>query len=211
MAIGTRPFCGFHDLDGARQGLADLAGHAVAFRTRHEVGLVQDHEVGAQQLVLVYFLERIVVVERGVVRRAAARCVAGSSAKRPAATAAPSTTATTPSTVTRERISGQLKAFTSGLGNARPDVSMTMCSGGAAGRAAPSAPARNRRQRCSRCSRWRARRCSPRGSSRCRSLQDLAVDAEIAELVDDDARAGGRRRSRARAGSASSCRRRGSR
>ena len=54
----------------------------------------------------------------------------GSSAKRPAATAAPSTTATTPSTVTREAISGQLKALTSGLGSARPEVSMTMCSGG---------------------------------------------------------------------------------
>ena len=62
-----------------------------------------------------------------------ARCRAiasGSSAKRPAATAAPSTTAITPSTVTREAISGQLKAFTSGLGSARPEVSMTMCSGG---------------------------------------------------------------------------------
>ena len=63
----------------------------------------------------------------------AARCAckaAGSSAKAPAATAGPSTTAMTPSTVTRERIAGQLKALTSGLGRARPEVSIRMCSGG---------------------------------------------------------------------------------
>ena len=36
----------------------------------------------------------------------------------------------TPSTVTRERIAGQLKALTSGLGRARPEVSIRMCSGG---------------------------------------------------------------------------------
>ena len=55
---------------------------------------------------------------------------AGSSTKAPAATAGPSITATTPSTVTRERIAGQLKAATSGLGSARPEVSIRMCSGG---------------------------------------------------------------------------------
>jgi hypothetical protein len=50
----------------------------------------------------------------------------GSGAKRRSATADPSITAMTPSTVTRVRISGQLKALTNGLGSARPDVSMTM-------------------------------------------------------------------------------------
>ena len=34
----------------------------------------------------------------------------------------------TPSTVTRVRTSGQVKALTSGFGRARPEVSMTMCS-----------------------------------------------------------------------------------
>ena len=55
---------------------------------------------------------------------------AGSSAKRPAATAGPSTTAITPSTVTRARMSGQPNAFSSGLGSASPLVSTRMCSGG---------------------------------------------------------------------------------
>ena len=55
---------------------------------------------------------------------------AGSAAKRPPATAAPSITATTPSTVVLVFTSGQAKALTSGLGSARPLVSMTMCSGG---------------------------------------------------------------------------------
>src|SRR5271166_1525163 len=54
---------------------------------------------------------------------------AGSSANRPSATAAASTTATTPSTVSFVRRSGQSKALTSGFGKARPDVSMTMWSG----------------------------------------------------------------------------------
>ena len=48
----------------------------------------------------------------------------------PAATAGPSTTATTPSTVTRVEISGQPKARTSGCGRARPEVSITIWSGG---------------------------------------------------------------------------------
>src|SRR3954470_18980262 len=63
----------------------------------------------------------------------AARCCAtasGLSANRPAAAAGPSTTAITPSTVTRVRTSGQLKARMSGFGKASPLVSITMCSGG---------------------------------------------------------------------------------
>ncbi len=65
----------------------------------------------------------------GSARRAASTS-SGSAAKRPAETAAASTTATTPSTVVRERTSGQAKACTSGFGNARPEVSMMIWSGG---------------------------------------------------------------------------------
>jgi hypothetical protein len=59
----------------------------------------------------------------------AARCAAtasGFDAKRPAATASASASAITPSTVMRERISGQSNAFSSGFGNANPDVSIRM-------------------------------------------------------------------------------------
>ena len=62
----------------------------------------------------------------------ASRCrstAATSGAKRPAATASASASAITPSTVMRDRISGQSKAFRSGLGRARPEVSIRMCSG----------------------------------------------------------------------------------
>ena len=53
---------------------------------------------------------------------------------------------------------GQVKAFTSGCGSARPDVSMTMWSGGiVAAEDLLHRRAENRRRRCSRCSRWRAR------------------------------------------------------
>ena len=63
----------------------------------------------------------------------ATRCAstaAGALANSPSRTAAASTTATTPSTVTRVRISGHLNAFNSGFGRASPEVSITMCSGG---------------------------------------------------------------------------------
>src|SRR6476620_8099727 len=55
----------------------------------------------------------------------AARCAftaSSSSAKRPSASALASTTVTTPSTVTRDLISGQLKARTRGCGSARREV-----------------------------------------------------------------------------------------
>ena len=61
-----------------------------------------------------------------------AATASSSSAKRPSASALASTTVTTPSTVTRDLISGQLKARTSGWGRARPEVSITMCWGGSA-------------------------------------------------------------------------------
>ena len=120
----------------------------------------------------------------------AARCAAtarGSSAKRPAAAAGPSTTAMTPSTVTRVRTSGQLKAFTSGFGSARPEVSMTMWSGGSGrfeqlldgrqevvGHGAADAAVGELDDVVLRAGRDAAAR------------QELAVDAELAELVDDE-------------------------
>ena len=57
-------------------------------------------------------------------------CTASTSgAKRPAATASASASAMTPSTVIRERIAGQSKAFRSGFGSARPEVSIRIWSG----------------------------------------------------------------------------------
>jgi len=110
----------------------------------------------------------------------------GSSAKRPAATAAPSTTATTPSTVTLEAISGQLKAFTSGLGKARPEVSMTMCSGGE-GRSsrAFSAGTKSVGHGAADAAVRQLDDAVLRAAFDAAALQDLAVDADIAELVDD--------------------------
>ena len=53
---------------------ADLArARCVALGVRHQVGLVEDHEVGAEELVLVDLLQRIVVVERLSSARCAAR------------------------------------------------------------------------------------------------------------------------------------------
>src|SRR5882757_5918141 len=49
---------------------------------------------------------------------------------RPSDSASASTTVTTPSTVARVRTAGQSNAFSSGCGNARPEVSMTMASSG---------------------------------------------------------------------------------
>jgi len=56
----------FDDFHRAGQGLADLAHHVLALGNGHEVSLVHHHEVGAQQLVLEHFFERIVVIERRV-------------------------------------------------------------------------------------------------------------------------------------------------
>ena len=125
---------------------------------RDQVGLVEHDEVGAGELVVEHLLERIVVVDRRVGGALRARRASGSSAKRPAATAAASITVTTPSTVTRVRISGQAKACTSGFGSARPEVSIDDVVGrlGAVDQAG-SGSAGNRRRRCSRCSRWPAR------------------------------------------------------
>ena len=44
--------------------LADLLRHVGALAGRHQVGLVQHHEIGAEQLILEHFFQRIVVIER---------------------------------------------------------------------------------------------------------------------------------------------------
>ena len=94
-------------------------------RLAGKIGLGQQHDIGAADLVLEHFRQRRLVVELS----SAARCAStasGSARKRPAATASASASAITPSTVMRERISGQSKAFNSGLGSARPEVSIRM-------------------------------------------------------------------------------------
>ena len=70
-----------------------------------QVGLVQDHQIGGAELLLEQLLERAVVIERGIggaLRLEAAEALANN----PSRTAAASTTAITPSTVTRVQISG---------------------------------------------------------------------------------------------------------
>ena len=54
----------FHDFHGLGQRLADIPGHRFQLGRRHQVGLVQDHEIGAQELILVDLFQRIVVIER---------------------------------------------------------------------------------------------------------------------------------------------------
>ena len=205
------PFARRDDLHRARQAPAISARNRVELGRRDKIGLVEHDDVGAQQLVLVDFLERIVVVERRVRGALRGDRFAGSSAKRPSATAAASTTAMTPSTVSLARSSGQSNALTSGFGNARPEVSMMMCSGWARARAAPRSPERNRRRRCSRCSRWPVRRCSPAG--RRSSPQRFRISPSTPTSPNSLMISARRRPSAAPAhgGSASSCRRRESR
>ena len=54
------------DLDRARQRRGDLGPQAIEPFRLDEVRLVEQHEIGAEELVLVDFLERIVVVERRI-------------------------------------------------------------------------------------------------------------------------------------------------
>ena len=177
-----------------------------------QIALRQDDQVGAGDLVLEHFLDRIVMVERlvGGALRLQARPCRRRPGLRPAP--APSTTAMTPSTVTRLFTDGHWKAWTSGLGRARPEVSIRMWStfgvtrqdlverrdeivGDGAADAAIG----------------QFDDVFLRAGVDAAALQDLAVDADIAELVDDDGQPLAARRSRADGGSASSCRRRGSR
>ena len=94
----------------------------------HQVALRQDDQIGAGDLVLEHLLDRIVMVERLVRRRAAPPAHPCRCATRPSASAGPSTTAMTPSTVTRLFTVGHWKAWTSGFGRASPEVSIRMWS-----------------------------------------------------------------------------------
>ncbi len=92
----------------------------------------------------------------------------------------------TPSTVSLARMSGQSNALTSGFGSARPEVSMMMWSGRGSRASRPSMAGRK--------SSATVQQMQPLASSTILSsgqdstpqdLQDLAVDADIAEFVDD--------------------------
>ena len=65
-----------------------------------QIGLVEHDQIGAGQLILEQLLDRAFVIERCRPRRGGHATASWSSAKRPAATAALSTTVITPSTVT---------------------------------------------------------------------------------------------------------------
>ena len=67
VGVDARAF-GLDDFDGARHRRPDLVRHARALGRAQQVGLVEHDEVGAQKLVLVDLLQRIVVIERGIVR-----------------------------------------------------------------------------------------------------------------------------------------------
>ena len=93
----------FDHLDGARHRAGDVAAHAHERVSINEVGFVEHDKIGAQKLILVDLLQGIFVVD-GRVGGPLRASFSGSSANRPAATAAASVTAITPSTVTRARI-----------------------------------------------------------------------------------------------------------
>ena len=111
--------------------LTEIASKASSSRHREEVGLAEDHQVGAVQLVLEQLLDRAVVLNAGN-----GGALGGHRGRvmgeAPGGRTGPSTTVTTPSTVTLAYISGQQKALSSGCGKASPEVSMTMWSGGSA-------------------------------------------------------------------------------
>ncbi len=151
----------------------------------------------------------------------ARRCASTASGRRrtgPTAAAGPSTTVTTASTVNTFAISGHWKACTSGLGSARPEVSMITAIDVVAARGQLNASrAGTLPARCSRGSRWPARTALRRAlvafvvAADAAAAQDLAVDAQLAELVDDDRRCACLRRGRGCGAAAWSCRCRGSR
>jgi hypothetical protein len=59
---------GLHDLHGAGQVAANVCEHAGAVVAAHMVDLVEEDEIGAEELVLEHLLERVVVVHRDVLR-----------------------------------------------------------------------------------------------------------------------------------------------
>ena len=177
-----------------------------------QVGLVENHEIGAGELVGEHLLERVVVGERRVGRALPGDGlgVGGEAARRPPPRA--SITVSTPSTVVRVRISGQAKAWTSGFGSARPEVSIRMWSGGVG---AVEKPRQGRQEIVGNGAAQAAIGQLDDvvlGAGRVAAAeQQLAVDAELAELVDDDGEPPPVGAPPAGAARGSSCRRRESR
>ena len=151
-----------------------------------QIGLVENDEIGAGELVGEHLLERVVVIERRV-RRALQRDGLGIGGETAAATAAPSITASTPSTVMRVRISGQAKACTSGFGNARPEVSIEDVLGRLG---AVEQPGHGRQEivgdGAAQAAIGELDDVLLGAGGVAAAEQHLAVDAELAELVDDD-------------------------
>ena len=131
-----------------------------------------------------------------------------SAATRPSASAAPSTTATTPSTVTRLLIARPVEGLHQRLRQREP--------GGLDHDVLDRGPARQDHvERRHEFVRHRAAQAAVgelddvlfRAGRVAAALEDLAVDADVAELVDDDGEPPAAAHSPARGGSASSCRR----
>ena len=60
------PFAGFDDLHGARDCRLNLSIDAPRDIGGHQVALVQNHDIGAEQLVLIDLFQRVLVVDRAV-------------------------------------------------------------------------------------------------------------------------------------------------
>ena len=174
-----RSWCGT-SFTPARAAGRIAASRAGAGGGVEQVGLVEDDQVGAAELVLEQLLERAVVIERRDRRRAGRPRARGSAANRPARRGRPSTTAMTPSTVTRVRdlrpVEGLHQRLRQGeAGGLDDDVVGRV--GAVEQLLAWSAG--SRRRRCSRCSRWRARRCRPPRRPRSPQLRSSSPSTPI--------------------------------
>jgi len=150
-----RAMCRLDQLDLRAQPRRKRGMRRRTQRWIEQIALVEDDEIGAGKLVGEDLLQRIVVVERGIgraLRRKRRRIVGEATGgqrrgvdddddavDRDAALDLRPVEGLDerPSTETRLLTSGQLKAWTSGWGSARPEVSMTMWSGGSARSSSP--------------------------------------------------------------------------
>ena len=106
-------------LHRARRRCDHLAHRGRAHPRPHEIRL-GEHIRSAKELVLENFLERLLVIQRGVCGAAAPRSSSRSGAKRPAATAAASATAITPSTVISRADRRPIERLEQGLWQCEP-------------------------------------------------------------------------------------------
>ena len=161
---------------------------------RQQIGLVDHHQIGGGKLLLEQLGERALVVERGVGQRAGPRALRGPRRRGHRARPRRRPPRSTASTVTRVRISGQLKALIRGFGSARPEVSITMCSGGSR---ALEQPPHGRHEVIGDGAADAAigeLDDVVLGAGRIAAAeQQLAIDPDVAELVDDQRDAAGRR------------------